>query len=281
MQITKRTITDDVMNIMSKFGQTDDSRLDPDWLSYKIDQIRADLIVKEYEATKFVDPTWLSDLGLVEFHKVNFSDDRSVTYCGCDYSKTTLPQLINLYHNNGNINMGLFTVISACGKTRYFYKPLSLWLYTPEGHVHGLFGHYAQIGQAVYVDRVVDKLRIIALLADPEEGKLINSTPVASGSIANGTVYYVKYYQVVYNGITYNPGQAFTGTTGVTTYTGSGTVYLYSQIRDMRDTDPYPVGPDMARAIVLEIITKEFGLEKTVIPDVENDSEDAVQTVQG
>jgi hypothetical protein len=44
MQIKKKTIVDDIMNIMSKFSQNDDSRLDPDWLSYKIDQVRAELI---------------------------------------------------------------------------------------------------------------------------------------------------------------------------------------------------------------------------------------------
>jgi len=87
MQISKKSIIDDVLNIMSKFGQTDDSRLDVDWLSYKIDQVRAELIVKEYDTTKTIDNNWLSDLGLIDFHKVNFADDRTVTYCGCDISK--------------------------------------------------------------------------------------------------------------------------------------------------------------------------------------------------
>lgn len=281
MQISKKSIIDDVLNIMSKFGQTDDSRLDVDWLSYKIDQVRAELIVKEYDTTKTIDNNWLSDLGLIDFHKVNFADDRTVTYCGCDISKATLPQLITLYNQNGNIDMGVWTVISACGKTRYFYKPQSLWSYTPSEHVHSLFRFYSRINTSIYVNHVVDQLRVIALLAQPEEGILINSTPVASGSIAVGTVYYVKYNQIVYNGIVYAKGTTFTGVTGKTTYTGSGTVYLNSQITNLRETDPYPVGPDMARAIVFEIITKEFGLEKAVIPDTVNDSEDEAQKGQG
>jgi hypothetical protein len=281
MQTTKKSITDDIMNIMSKFNLNDDSRLDVDWLSYKIDQVRAELIVKEYDTTKFIDNAWLSDLGLVDFHKVNFADDLTASYCKCDISKAHIPQLITLYNPNGNIDMGVYTVISACGKTRYFNKPLSLWNYTPEGHVHNLFRYFHRNNTALYVNHVVDQLRIICLLAQPEEGIIINSEPVASGSITVGTVYYVKYKQIVYNGVTYQPGSTFTGVTGKTTYTGSGTVYLNSQIHNLRETEAYPVTPDMARAIVLEIITKEFGLEKAVIPDTINDSEDEAQKGQG
>lgn len=281
MQTTKKRIVDDIMNIMSKFSLNDDSRLDVDWLSYKIDQVRAELISKEYEATKFIDNNWLSDLGLVDFYKVNFADDLSATYCGCDISKSTLPQLITLYNPNGNIDMGVWTVISACGKTRYFYKPQSLWSYTPNEHVHAKFKYFSRINTSVYVNHVVEQLRVIALLAQPEEGILVNSAPIASGSIAVGTVYYVKYNQVIYNGTPYSAGSTFTGVIGVTTYTGSGKVYLNSQIQNIRETDPYPVGADMARAIVFEIITKEFGLEKAVIPDTVNDSEDETQKSQG
>jgi hypothetical protein len=281
MQVTKKTIYDDIMLIMSKFNVNDDFRVDVDWLSYKIDQIRGELIVKEYDVTKTINPTWLSDLGLVDFHKVNFADDITVTYCGCDISKAELPQLIDLGNPTGNIDLGIWTVISACGKTRYFYKPQSLWSYTPSEHVHSLFGYYSRINTAMYVNKAVEKLRIIALLAQPEEGIIINSAPVASGSIANGVVYYVKGAQVIYNGVPYAKGTTFTGTTGVTTYTGSGIVYLYSQVQSVRDTSPYPVTTDMARAIVLEIITKEFGLEKAVIPDTTNDSEDEAQKGQG
>jgi hypothetical protein len=127
----------------------------------------------------------------------------------------------------------------------------------------------------------VEQLRVICLLAQPEEGIIINSAPVASGSIATGVVYYVKHKQIVYNGVTYQPGTTFTGVVTKTTYTGAGTVYLNSQIHNLRETEAYPVTPDMARAIVLEIITKEFGLEKAVIPDTINDSEDEAQKGQG
>jgi len=104
------------------------------------------------------------------------------------------------------------------------------------------------------------------------------SSPIASGSIANGTVYIVKFGQVIYNGATYQANDTFTGTTGVTTFfTNNGLVYLNSAKTAFTDVDPYPISGDMARQIVIEICTKEFQIEKQAIVDLKNDSRDDAQ----
>lgn len=286
MSQTKKNIIDSIVIILTRFGVTDDSRLDDDWLSYKIDQVRAELIVAQYKQTNIIDPSWLSDLGLIVFHRVNRADDNSIS-CDCDISKTFIPQFISLMNKDGSLDLGIWSVISPCGKTRYNYKRESMWGYEPAEHTNSLFGSYARINTSLYVNRIVEKLRIVGVLLDPEDGYLINSAPITSGNLVLNVVYLVKFGQIIYNGIVYKAGQTFSavvpvgGTTPITTFVGSGNVYLNSQIASYRDIDPYPASGDMIRMIELEILTKEFGIERQVVTDVRNDSkDDASETIK-
>ena len=269
---TKKQIIDSLKIILTRFEPSDESRLDDDWLSYAIDRVRAELIIRQYLQTSVIDQTWLSDLGLLTFYKVNRADNVTIT-CDCDISKTTIPQTISIITEDGNLDLGIYSLISPCGKTSYFPKRTSMWRYTPPEHTNSLFGSYARINTQLYVDRVVEKLRCLAILLHPEDSILTNSAPVNSGSIVSGTVYIVKGGQVIYDNVVYAPDSTFIGT-ATTTFQGSGTVYLNSQIASYRDVDPYPASGEMIRAIELEILTKEFGIERQMIPDVRNDSKD-------
>lgn len=276
MNITLKTIVDDISNLLTKFGKTDESRINDVWLAYKINQVRSQLIMKRYDETESIDYSWLSDLGLVSFHSVNFADDPSVDYCCCDISKAFIPQTINLPTKTANVDLGIYAVISSCGKTKFYNRQLTQWRYIPADHEYNKFSYYSRINTAMYVNKKVDSLRIVALLANPEDGYYKRSAPIASGSLVNGTSYIVKGGQVIYNATVYQDGDTFTAG-ATTTYTGDGKVYLASQAIAYRETDPYPVSPDMARDIVLEICTKEFGIEKGQIADIRNDSKDDAQ----
>ena len=67
------------------------------------------------------------------------------------------------------------------------------------------------------------------LFAIQEEANVISKVcperTVVSGSIVEDGIYIVESDTIDYNGITYNPGEFFIGVTGVTTYTGNGTVF--------------------------------------------------------
>lgn len=277
--ITKKGIIDDITILLTKFGRTDDSRLDDDYLSYKIDDVRAVLITDRYKENKEMDSSWLQDLGMVAFTKVNYADDSSVIGCDCPISKAFIPQILSLSLNNGNQDLGLYNVLSSCGKTGYYPYELSKWrMLTPDTE-RSKFHYYSRVNNALYVNKVTDNLRIIAVLRNPTDGFVKSSLPVASGSIVSGTVYIVKYGQVVYNGVTYQPDETFTGTAATAFFTSIGKVYLDSQARAFVDTDPYPVSADMPRQIVIEILTKEFQIEKQSVIDMMNDSKDDAQKV--
>lgn len=278
MAQTKKNIIDSLSIILTRFAKSDDSRIDEDWLSYKIDEVRAELIIKQYQQTNVIDHTWLSSL-LLTFHKVNTANNL-IMACGCEISKSSIPQTITLQNKDGNLDLGIYSLISPFDKTTYYHRRMSMWGYCPPDHTLSLFGYYDRINTDLYVNKVVEKLKCFALLLNPEEGLLINSTPVTSGTVVNGTVYYVCGGQIIYNQVVYQSGTTFTGSAfggvDVTTFVGSGTVYLNSELSAYRDVDPYPAGGEMIRAIELEILVKEFGIERQMLTDVRNDSKDDV-----
>lgn len=272
----KKQIIDSIRNLLTKFNVTDDTRLDEDWLSYKIDQVCAQLKIALYSQTNILDQTWLSDLGLVNTHRINIADDINVSYCNCDVSKFYIPQVISFLSKDGNLDLGVYAIISACGTKQYYPKRIFQWRYTPNEHTNSMFKYYWRINSAVYMNDKIDKVRVIACLLHPEDGKFIDSTPISSGSLVSGTQYIVKFGGIVYNNTPYVDGETFTAN-ATATFTGTGKVYLASQARAYRETDDYPASGDMIRAIELEILTKEFGIEKSSIPDQRNDSKDDAQ----
>lgn len=272
--ITKKREVDKILNILTKFGRTDDSRYDETWLGNMYDQIRAVLIVAEFEDTGIIDRNWLTDLGLVTFFPVNFADDASVNSCLSDMSKTTLPNMIPLAKDGSDL--GLVSLMSACGTKEYYFQPMSSWKMIPKEHVRSKFSYYDRINTALYVNKKVERLRPIVVLSSPEDGYIVNSTPIASGSLVNGTVYRVKNGQVIYANVVRAKDSTFTAG-AIATFTGDGKVYLAKQLTTLSETQPYPVSADMARQIALEILTKEFKIEEGEVVDLLNDSTDDSQ----
>ncbi|MFA7287671.1 MAG: hypothetical protein WC055_02225 [Melioribacteraceae bacterium] len=278
MAQTKKNAIDSLFNILTRFKVTDEFRVNKNWLNYKIDQVRADIIIQQYAQTGVLDQAWFSDIGLIDFYRTNFADDRSIS-CGCDVGKATIPQFISINSSNGNQDLGLFSVMSACGSKQLTPKRMFQWSYTPPEHTNSLFAYYWRINTQMYIsDPTIQQLRIIGILLNPEDGYLINSQPVLSGSLVNGTVYLVKNSQIIYNAVVYNPNDTFTAT-ATATFTGLGKVYLNSEIAAYRDIDPYPASGDMIRQIEIEILTKEFKIESGQLTDVRNDSVDEANKV--
>jgi hypothetical protein len=271
---TKKRHVDDLLIILTRFGRTDDSRIDPTWLSYKFDQVRAQMIIKSFQDDGVVDRSWLSDLNIQSLHEVNYADDPNVTFCCAEISKLFIPNVVSLRsRKDGNIDLGLFSIISACGTTEYTLFPMTIWKSIPKEHIRSKFHYYDRINTSLYINKKVDNLLIRAVLEFPEDGYIIESEPIASGSLVSGTVYVVKEKQIVYNSVVYAVNSTFTAN-ATTTFSGNGVVYLNSQLQAIIDTQPYPCSADMARMIVLEILSKEFQIEASQITDVNNNSVD-------
>lgn len=272
MADTKKSMIDSVRIVLSKFKLTKDSRLDPDWISDKLDQIRAELIAKTYAVTGVIDHAWLSLPMTLNLYKVNRADDVAVN-CSCDVSKVQIPQILTLPSKDGGLDLGIFSLTSTCGTKIYTNKRLSQWNYIPDSSVYSMFGYYDRRNTFLYVNGTPSQLSLVPILLNPEDGKLINSQYILSGSLVSGIVYMVKYAQIIYNNVPIPINTAFTATS-TATFLGAGTVYLNSQVIAYRDTDPYPASGDMIRQIELDLLSKEFGIEMNMVNDVNNDSVD-------
>ena len=272
--MTGNEITYTIINILTRFGFTDDSRLDPDQIAFLRDNVRSQLIHAEYNQTKVVDNSWMQDIGFVNTTPVNFNDDSSIPYCECIVSKVTLPDNISLYNPQSSSDSGI-KLISLCGTRQFYYYPIELLAQIPKEHVRNKFYYYYKIGNAYYINKQIDKVRAIMVLNRPKDAAVINTEFVSSGSLVVGTSYTVYEAQVVHNGLGYNPGQTFTAVNA--NYTGLGKVKTTSRTSAYTEDSQYPVQGDMARQIILEILTKEFAIEETKITDVKNSSEDDEQ----
>jgi len=60
---TKKQIIDDIIILATRFGVTDDTRLDETYIGFKVEQIRASKIIEEYNYTGIIDQNWLVDFG--------------------------------------------------------------------------------------------------------------------------------------------------------------------------------------------------------------------------
>ena len=275
---TKKSITDFISLIAQRFLETDDTRLSDRWISRAIDNCRAQLIVEKYRLTETVDFAWLSQPFYIDFYKINVADDPTMSFCNCDMMKTEIPPVISLTnYNASNQDVGIYALFSACGKYAYYPRPLQLLQNIPKENTLSKFKYYARYNTVIYATGLATKLRLSPILLYPEDGYAINSAPITSGNLVSGTVYIVKFGSIFYNSVTYYANDTFTATS-TATFTGVGKVYLNSQVTAFEETTDYPVGGDMEREIILEILTKEFQIEESMISELKNDNQDDQRT---
>lgn len=269
--MTGREITYTIIDILTRHGYTDDSRLDEDQINFMRDNARAQLINLEFDKTKIIDPAWIQDLGFVQLSPVDFNDDSTIPYCECILSKVTLPDTIDLRSPNSGTDSGI-KVISSCGKNQFYPYFIELLQGIPKEHTRNKFHYYFMVGNALYLNKKMDKVRVLAVLLNPSGANNINTEYILSGNLVVGTSYTVYESQIVHNSLGYNAGQTFTAVN--TNYTGTGKVKTTSRTSVYTEDSSYPVQGAMARQIILEVLTKEFAIEESKITDVKNSSAD-------
>ncbi len=274
---TKKNIVDQLTNLYASFSSTDELKLDPDYLSTLIDLKRVKFIIRDYARNETIDLAWVSPPFFIDMHEVNIADDPTITVCNCNINKAFIPPLISLTNSSSvNEDLGIYALMSACANYKYYQRPMQLWN-IPKEHTRAMFNYYARYNTTLYAknvdNKIVDKLRLSPILASPEDGFFSNSIPIASGFIVSGTKYLVKYGSVIYNSTVYTNGQSFTAV-GVTTFTGGGKIYLYSQRTAFNDTQDYPIGSEMIEEIILDILVKELKIQLDEPKDDVNDSVD-------
>lgn len=274
----------DIINILTKAGYTDDSRLDPDYIGYKIDEKRAKEIRDSYNRHPMIDPIWLQDIGIVDFTEVNYADDKIFEFLDCKLAKATFPPVVSFYNAlSAETNLGVFSLRSVSSREEFHFKPYSKFLDIgtdlPEHHPLKKFSYYTKVLNAIYAlskdGSTPEKLHPILILERPLDGYVLTTENVISLTI--GTQYEVISGQIIHNLIPYNAGDVFTATTKL--FTGTGTVQYKNQKRKMTNNDPYPFSPAQMDIVIMKLLTQEYGIEATKIADIRNDSTDSTKAL--
>lgn len=274
MASTKQNWIDNFKNIATALSITDERAFDDNLISFWLDSGRATIIIADYDENKIIRREWLTDLGLVPFWRVNFADDPFITRCNCDISKAFVPKVVALTGEGGNVDLVFNAIMSDCGSKSYYHKAINIWKDIPKEHIYTKFNWYDRFDTVMYVNRQVEKLRILAILENPEDGYINKSKPVESGDLVAGTTYIVKYSQITYNFVTIAPQGTFIAQAGLTTFSGTGKVYPAISLQELSRNEPYPLSIDLMRKVMIDVFAKEFNIAMNTMPDVLNDSQD-------
>ena len=264
-----------IKRILERSKITDETRHDDEFILDKILQYRAMIIQMRYNRIFNDDPSWWSNLGIINTETVLSSDAPDlVTTVSLTLSKIALPPAIQLKGEWQYMN--LYTVSQQEKIYPISFSKFMSYLRVNDPRIQNYY-HIMPIGEHAYIYPKIDWIQGRGIIQNPLQGKVISTMMIPSGSIDVGDEYIVRVAQVLYNGVVYSPDDTFTGVAGVTTYTGNGLVYHRHSQRAVKYTDNMPIPDDMYPEIIMNILTKEYQVEATKIPDMMNDSKSESQ----
>lgn len=282
--MTREEIIFDIIMILTKAGFTDDSRLEPDYIGYKIDEKRAKEIRDSYNRNSLIDPMWLQDYGVFDLTEVNYADDKTFTFLDCKLAKGTLPAVISFQNSlSSKNNLGVHSIRSLSSREEYFFEQhsrlMEMLTDLPTSDPMRKFSYYTKIQNAIYAiakdGKAPQKLRAILILERPMEGYVITSENVTELEV--GVQYEVVSGMIVHNSVNYVIGSVFTAVNE--TFTGAGNVQYKNQKRAMRISDPYPFSSSQMEVVIMKLLTQEYGIEASRISEIRNNSQDDLKTL--
>lgn len=267
--MTLRELTNSLKRILTKNIPSIASRIEDRHLEFLIHQYRAKEIRREFQKYREIDPTWLQNMGLVNYTKVTSDDDPNIpdTVSDCVLGKFTIPTVVNMPDD-----MGVYRVVSGDRKCSYYRTtPDRFWGFV-DGSLRSKFKYYFRIGNAVYIHPYSEQGIMTLILDNPLSGYVYSTENVLTGNLVTGTTYKVVSGQIVHNSTTYYNGDTFAAVNA--NFTGNGKVQANTQKASLTRTDNYPMSNVMADRIIMQIATQEYGIERASIGDPKEDAKD-------
>ncbi len=262
----------DIKRIASASTISKDNRLDEEHILHKINSYRAIFIEDHFTRTRTTSPFWWQTGQKFEFRKITSEDEPTVPSTVC-LGKVLLPLPIRLENNIGLVIRG------SARQQRWYETNLDSFylMYELNDWRLGKFIYYWIIENAVFNYPFTAWGIYDILAANPMDIPVKNTLPVASGDLLVGISYTVINAQITYNSIIYNPGDTFTQTGAVWTYTGPGTIIQTNPYRNRDIRDNYPLDIALAQRIAMEILTKDLMIERQAVADIVTDSQDQLR----
>ena len=255
---------------------SDDTRVSDAHLIFKINNYWALFIKEEIRITGIVSTALFQRIPLITVYPVTSADDPAVTGGTIKFGKIKIPPLVDIGRQEPPMN--LFT---SERHKRIYYSDRDLLMEMIQAKDERLdqFKFYIIEGTTVYIYPVVPSVSFSGILQNPMEASLFYTTPEPLFNLTVGVEYIVTSGSVKEETTIYIKGESFTCLAN-TTYSGDGVVYRSTKVLDATVDMDYPISPDLAERIVLEILTKDFMLEKQSVVDIFNDAIDEFKSIK-
>lgn len=262
----------DVRHILKQVQ--DDSSIPDKFIAQLVAKYRAIEIVMDFEKFGEINPVWIQPLGVYNTTKVNASDKQVNAGTIC-FGKVTLPPVIKFDND-----LGVYRIALSGNQSRIYPLSQDLMMLKIEGNeISNGFYFYYKIFNNYFVYPFVSSIFPNLILEDPMDGYLLTTENVITGNIVTDDSYTVGTGNIIYNSTVYNAGDIFTGLSGITTFSGGGTVKYTNNKRRLRMSDEYPIDIAMAGKVILNILTKEFNLQQQQVSDIVNDAADQTKVL--
>ena len=266
----------DTQMILSKSNKTNDFRVEDMHLASLLNNYRALMIGQEYDVTMHINPLWIQPIRNLLTTQVNTADDSTMLAQSICLAKVTLPPVVSMPDDLGVRRLTL----GAKQKNIYETSPEELYgMIELNDPLLDVYNFYFKKELSYFIYPYVETVGADLILANPLDGKIVQTEYVLSGNLTVGQEYKVYGGDINYNSTIYNVGDTFTCIAGYITYTGFGIVKntMEARIRDIRDN--YPCDRAMANKMIIAVLTQEFQIEIKQVSDIVNDSQDQFKIV--
>lgn len=257
----------DIELLAQQLKLSSNSRIGRRQIEFWIRKHRGRGIREEHGRNKYIDPTWLQNMGVTDVTPVNSADDPLIPATSVSLGRFTLPEIISLPYDQG-----IYRISSASNLCQYYPVDMNDFFLQVPGSITSKQRQYFRVGNVYYLSSCTEQVRPVVLLDDPLDGFVINTERIAQDALIVGESYTVYDTQIIHNSVAYNPGNTFIA--AAATYAGNGYVKLTNMKRRMTQMDPYPMGITLAEYVTMKIFTEEMQIERETIADVIQDMQD-------
>ncbi len=255
---------------------TDDTRVNDGHLIFKINNYWALFLKEEIKGTGILNKQYYQRIPLIITNPVSSADDPNVSGGTIKFSKITIPPILDIGQKEPA--MDLF-MAQKHKRIYYIDRDLLMEMIECKDERLDIFKFYILEGNSCYIYPLVNNVAFSGLLQNPLDASVFYTTPEALFNLETGIEYIVNSGSVKESDNIYLKGEVFTCIAN-TTYSGDGIVYRTQKVIDSTVNHDYPISPDMAQRIILEILTKDFMLEQQNVTDIFNDSIDQLKTTR-
>ncbi|MFA6916982.1 MAG: hypothetical protein WC222_11335 [Parachlamydiales bacterium] len=270
--MTLEQIINDIRLILR--ATTDDSRIVDSHLLRKILNYRSLFIIDSFLQTGTFNTQWIQRLGNKSLTSVGSADNSNIPEGTLKFGKVTLPNVIPV-----GPERGIYRISDTQRQKQIYHTtwPMLTHMIAALDTRINLFRYYANIGDEYYIYPYVSEVDVMLILDNPLNGYSFSTELIVLTDIEDGVEYFVisgTVKEVDGAVITiHSKGSSFTGSS-TSVYSGDGKIREYNQIVTEAYNNEFYIDSGMAQRIVLEILTKDFAIERQSISDIVNDSQD-------